>query len=99
MNSAPIFPARLDWPSTIGHFLLNFGVIDYLIIVYLKDNLEAVEFAKVKERPFNDRVSRISKHLRDNNVSPEHQQEFERMRQRLDPVRALRNHIAHGYLV
>ncbi|MDX2079951.1 MAG: hypothetical protein SFU53_04145 [Terrimicrobiaceae bacterium] len=46
MKIAPlqILPARWDWPSAIGNFILNFGSLDYLVFVFLKDHLPAAEF-------------------------------------------------------
>ena len=57
-------PARLDWPSAIGLFLLNFGTLDYLVFVFLKDNLSSEEFAIVKEWHFKDRVTRMGEQLK-----------------------------------
>jgi len=49
MNAVPILPDRLDWPSAIGNFLLNFGTLKYLVFVFLKDHLQPEEFDRVKE--------------------------------------------------
>jgi hypothetical protein len=98
MNSAPIQSARLDWPSAIGQFLLSFGTLDYLIVVYLKSNLEPSEFAKVKEWGFKDRMSRMGQHLGDSGTADRRDQ-FARIVARLDPTRELRNQIAHGHML
>jgi hypothetical protein len=91
--------ARLDdWRRNIGSFVLNFGHLEYLVAVFLKDNLEHAECERYMERPFKDRIARIAKHLSENDNSLEMREEFARLIKRLDPVRALRNHIAHGYM-
>jgi hypothetical protein len=98
MNSIPILPARLDWPSALGHFLLNYGTLDYFVFVFLKDHLSPDEFAKVKEWHFNDRVARIARLLADEEYPVAQQTAFARLLERIRPVRELRNHIAHGHL-
>jgi len=97
-KSAPILPARLDWPSAIGNFLINFGTLDHLILVILKDNLESAEFENLRKKPLNDRVVKVAQYLNDKD-RPTDSQEFDRLRKRLDPVRELRNHIAHGHFL
>jgi hypothetical protein len=89
----------LDWPSAIGTFLIQFGVLDYLLVVYLKDNLELTEFVRLRERHFKDRLSRVAQHLRDSGCPTGRQEEFEHLLTRLDPIRELRNHIAHGHIL
>ena len=97
-SSVPILPARLDWPSTIGNFLLNYGTLDYFVFLFLEDNLSPDEFAKVKEYHFKDRIERITQHLKDARYSVEQQTAFARLAERLEPIRELRNHIAHGHM-
>jgi hypothetical protein len=98
-GSEPMLPARRDWPSTIGNFLLNFGTLDYLVFVLLKENLEATEFERYKERHFKDRVNRVGQHFRDNGWPTEKQAEFADLVRRLDSIRDLRNHIAHAHML
>src|SRR5205085_9794035 len=98
MNLVPIVPARLDWPSTIGNFLLNFGTLDFLVFCFLKDHLSVEEFAKVKGWHFKDRLDRITQHMQEAKNPVEQQQEFAQLVTRLMPLRELRNHIAHGHL-
>ena len=64
MISVPIQPVRLDWPSAIGNFLLNCGMMEYLLNVFLKDHLSPDVFTRVKEWHFNDRVERIAQFLK-----------------------------------
>jgi hypothetical protein len=98
-DRAPISPYRLDWPSALGTFLINFGTLHYLVIVFLKDNLAPTEFAAFKDRHFQDQVKRIERFLREAGFSTEMQEEFTQLHTRLDPLRNLRNHIAHGYML
>jgi len=32
----PVLPAQLDWPSAIGNFILNYGVLDWHVLVFLE---------------------------------------------------------------
>jgi hypothetical protein len=93
-----MMPARLDWPSAIGNFLLHFGTLDYLVSVFLKDHLLPDDFAKIEGRPLKERVSRIAQHLLEAQCPAEQQTAFTRLLERLEPVRELRNHIAHGHM-
>lgn len=98
MNPVPIEPARLDWPSAIGNFLLNYGTLDFLVFCFLKDHLSPEEFAKVRNWHLKDRLRRIAQHLQEAKCSIEQQNEFAHLAGRLEPIRELRNHIAHGHM-
>ena len=98
MRSVPVLPERLDWHSAIGNFILNHGMIEYLVFVILKDNIAPAEFEKVKQWHFKDRLDRITRYLSDTKCSQEQQNYFKILVNRLDAVRDLRNHIAHGHL-
>jgi hypothetical protein len=98
MNSPDILPARWDWPSTIGHFLLSFGQLEYRVLAYLKDHLPPKDFEKLRAKPFKDRLQRIALHLETQNASPENIAAFKQLVARLDLIRDLRNRIAHGYM-
>jgi hypothetical protein len=98
MNAPSILPARLDWPSLIGNFLLNFGALEHAVFVYLKDRLPANEYVKVREWHLKDRLERIAEILVEANATEEQKAGFADMVKRLDPVRELRNHLAHGHL-
>jgi hypothetical protein len=98
MSAVPILPNRLDWPSAIGNFLLNYGTLDWLVFVFLKDHLSPDDFANVKEWHFKDRATRIGQYLKEAKYPVEQQTAFSRLFERLGPVRELRNHIAHGHM-
>ena len=98
MNPVPIVSARLDWPSAVGNFLLNYGTLDFLVFCFLKDHLPPEEFAKVKDWHFKDRLGRIAQHLQEAKCPAEQQNEFAQLFRRLEPIRELRNHIAHGHM-
>src|SRR6266496_2994436 len=98
MNPVPIMPARLDWSSTIGLFLINFGTLDHCLFVFLEDHLSPEEFTKIKEWHLKDRLDRIAQILKKQNHSAEVLAEFARLRERLEPMRELRNHMAHGHM-
>ncbi len=98
MIQVPIVPSRLDWPSTIGSFLLNYGTLDYFVFCFLKDHLAPEEFDKVKEWHFKDRLERIIQYLQEAKFPAEQQRDFTQLVARLEPIRELRNHIAHGHM-
>lgn len=97
MKPVPIIPARLDWPSAIGSYLLSFGSLEYFVTVYLKDHLPKAEFEKAKEWHLVDRFERIAKLVRDVK-QPQAEQDWVALVARVTPLRELRNHIAHGQL-
>ena len=94
----PILPDRLCWASTIGNFIMNFGMLDLHVQDYLENKLPPEEFAKFKGRHFRQRVERINEHIRQGTFSPEKREEFDKWVARLEPIRDLRNHIAHGLM-
>lgn len=91
-------PDRLDWPSAIGNFLLNYGTLDYFVFVFLKDNLPPDEFAKIRNWHLKNRISRIQKHLEESKRPAEQLAAFANLVERFEPIRKLRNHIAHGHM-
>ncbi len=95
-KTAPLTPARLDWPSAVGNFLLNFGALDMGVLDFLESSLSTEEFAKVRDWHLRDRIEVIMKHLRTGGYSKAELEAFERFFNRLEPIRELRNHIAHG---
>lgn len=94
----PVLPARLDWPSVIGSFLLSFGSLEYFVFVYLKDHLAEAEFEKVKNWHLMDRLKHIAQHLADKLCAQAEQDAFADLVARVTPLRELRNHIAHGQI-
>jgi hypothetical protein len=98
MKSPDIFPARWDWPSAIGHFLLSFGTLEYRIFAYVKDNLSPEDFGKLKKKQFKDRLKKIALHLQGQNPSQQTIAAFQQLVSDLEPIRELRNRIAHRYM-
>ena len=78
--------------------MLNFGTLDLLVFCFLKDHLPPEEFDKVKECHFKDRLSRINQHMQEAKFPAEQQKNFTQLVTRLDPIREIRNHIAHGHM-
>jgi hypothetical protein len=98
MASAPVFSSQPSWASALGTFLLQFGILDYLTHVHLKNNLECAKFSKIAERHFKDRLSAVAEHI-GHSGSAEMKEAFESLLPRIEPIRNLRNHIAHGYIL
>ncbi len=95
----PILPARLDWPSAIGNFILNYGVLDWLMFVFLETRMPPEQFAKIGKEHFQERATRVKRLVATAEFSAEQKQTFEQFFKRLESVRELRNHIAHGHLL
>jgi hypothetical protein len=94
----PILPARLDWPSAIGNFLLNFGALDWQLFDFLERRLPPKQFSKTRKEHFQKRVARVKKLVGAGKFSAEQRADFEQFFTRLNSIRDLRNHIAHGHL-
>lgn len=90
---------QLDWSNAIGLFIINFGVLNWHLLVYLESRLSKEEFERIKERHFQDRILKIKGLVESGNFSPEQKQEFDEFFQRVTPIRELRNHIAHGHVL
>ena len=84
--------------STIGLFILNFGTLDLLVHDYLEVNLPDREFVRLKDRGFRDRIERVRSHVQQPEFDTKKRDEFERLSSRIESIRQLRNHIAHGLL-
>ena len=85
--------------SMIGLFIVNFGVIDYLVFDFLEAHLSPEQFAKIKDEPFKKRIIRIKRYVLQSNCSVATRERFDKFFARLDPMRDLRNHIAHSHLL
>jgi hypothetical protein len=82
----------------IGSFLLSFGMLEYFVFVFLKDRLPQDEFDKVRDWHLKNRLTRIARCLKDENRTVEEQTVFTDLVERLEPLRELRNHMAHGHM-
>jgi len=98
VNLPGILPARWDWSSALGNFVLNFGALDYFVFVFLKDNLPPDAFQKTRDMHFKDRVLKIAEILRARGASSDQQAAYTSLLARIEPLRDLRNSIAHGHL-
>ena len=98
-SPAPLCSARLDWSSAIGLFIINYGVLDWHVYVFLESKLPPREFAATKKGRNQDRIQRVKKLVDGGAYSPATKKKFAVFFDRLDPVRELRNHIAHGHLL
>ncbi len=93
-----LIPARLDWASAIGNFITNFGILDMHVQDFLETLLSQAKFAKLKERPFHDRVERIKQRLGESDCTVLNKAKFAQFFHRLDTLRKTRNQIAHSVL-
>ena len=96
----PIFASDgLDWYSAIGRFIINYGALDWHFLVFLEARIPPTEFAGIKEKHFQDRVSRVKFLIESGQYSEEQKAAFWKFFDRVDSIRTLRNHIAHGHLL
>jgi len=61
--------------------------------------IAAEEFTRIKGRHFQDRIALVKSLVASGPYSDEKRQVFEKFFARLDPIRELRNQIAHGHLL
>ncbi len=78
-NHAPGIPARLDWPSMVGNFVLNFGTLDLHLQDFLESHLAPAEFNTLCKRHFQDRVDRMQKCFDQTPPSPEKKREIKKL--------------------
>ncbi len=95
----PIMTEHLRWASTIGLFIINYGVLDWHFLVFLESRITPPEFSQIKEKHFQDRVSRVKSFIESDCCSEKQRAAFGKFFDRVDPIRTLRNHIAHGHLL
>ncbi len=96
----PIFASnRLDWANAIGLFIVNFGMLDWQVFVFLESRVDPELFAKLKTRHFKDRIALVHSLVNEGDFSREQKQKFEEFFNRLERMRDLRNQIAHGHLL
>jgi hypothetical protein len=74
------------------HFLLNFGTLDYVVLVYLQKHLQPTEFERLREKHFTDRAIRLAEYLREEKYPEDKQSDFESLLMGIDQMRDLRNH-------
>jgi len=95
----PILPDRLCWSSAIGNFIINFGMLDYLVFEFLELCLPPDQLPKIKDEHFQFRIGRIKEHVSRSGYPAKKKERFKKFFDRLEPVRELRNHIAHSHLL
>jgi hypothetical protein len=96
----PIFAAKkLDWASAIGLFIINYGVLDWHFLVFLESRIPRLEFTSIKEKHFQDRVARMKSLVESHQYSDDRRAAFGVFFGRVDSIRILRNHIAHGHML
>jgi hypothetical protein len=91
-------PGRLDWYSAVGLFVINFGVLDYKMFEFLHERLPSGDFQRLREKHFKDRLGAIRECLKTNHYPEAQRAAFDRFTERIDDIRAIRNHIAHGFI-
>jgi hypothetical protein len=83
----PIMPARLDWSSLIGLFILNHGVLEEHFFNFLHSRMATEGFSIVKKESFSYRAKQIRKLVAIDGHHPVKQTEFASFFERLEPVR------------
>jgi hypothetical protein len=82
----------------LGDFLLGYGMLDYLVTLFLKARIPEREFGKLRERGFKDRLDRMAGVIRDAGAPPKKIKWFDGLARRIDVIRDVRNHVAHAHL-
>lgn len=86
----PILSDRLCWSSAIGNFILNFGILDLLMLDHLEATLPK-EFPGLQNRNFQDRVGRLKKQVSQADLSATKKVEFAQFFLRLERRRVRRD--------
>src|ERR1051326_3875933 len=94
----PPVPTLEHWSSAIGRFIINFGMLDLDLQDFLQSILQPEEFSGFRDGHFQDRVKRVKEYVSMADYSLEKKQAIEQFFVQLEPMRKLRNHIAHGLL-
>ncbi len=95
----PVILQSLDWPSVIGHFILNFGTLELTLLELLKRRLSEENWNALSRKSFHECVMCLRKLVAKTTEIAASAAEWEPLLLRLDEVRDLRNHLAHGSLV
>jgi hypothetical protein len=84
-------PSLTDWSFAVGDFMIKFGCLEYLVNVYLKENLDSTEFANVSKRSLKDRLAKLmSLHYGRSSAAKAH---FQYLLSRIKSIRDLRNRL------
>ncbi len=98
IEDARIFPAQSTWDSSVGNFILGFGAMELDLLAFLSRHLSDDDFDKVRDLHFKDRVSRTLAIVKEGGFSKEVQNDFARLAKAIEPLREIRNHLAHAHM-
>ncbi len=94
-----VLPQRLDWPSVIGLFILNFGNLELALVNILKLRSKPESKKAVIKKSFHEKI-RCLEHLAESHSSmAEKRAQWKDLIVRMDAIRDLRNHLSHSTLV
>jgi len=88
-----------DLFSAIGLFIVNFGVLEYFTFGHLYDHFSQEEYKRAEKNHFNDRMEKVLSHLATLRTDKKSLEAIAEFRERLAPLRDLRNNIDHGYML
>jgi len=97
-TTPPPIPTLEHWAWAIGLFIINFGILDLHLQDFLQSILPEEEFSELRNGLFKKRVNRLTEHVKTVDHPIEKQQAVAQFLVRLEHLRDLRNHIAHGPL-
>lgn len=83
----------------VGHFLLNFGTLEYLVLILLEKNLSEKEYERISRFHFKDKVVRALDIIGTADPVRLSEEEALKLNEDIETVRVLRNHLAHGHLM
>jgi hypothetical protein len=101
MMLRPIVPQHLDWPSLVGHVILNFGMLEKVLFGLLVDRTEEAKRVRLAKESFQERVVRLKAMVAIDaalRAKVEELEELDGFFERMERARVLRNHVAHGVL-
>lgn len=95
----PVLPQRLDWSSIIGVFILNFGKLELALSDILMSRTKLESRNGVLKKTFHEKIRCLEKLAGQHPSMEQKREKWEALIARMDAIRDLRNHLAHGTLV
>ena len=91
-------PEMSLWSQSIGGFIINFGVAEFLTLRCVEVLSGEQEAINTREKPLSKRISSAKKAVEGSDMSPEHKERALHLWSELASLSKLRNRIAHSPL-
>ncbi len=99
MALRPVLPQRLDWPSVMGLFMLNFGHLELALSDILKLRSRPESKNAVIKKSFHEKIRCLQQLAGQHPAMVAKRDQWEALIVRMDAIRDLRNHLSHSTLL